>query len=216
MKRLTKQEIVVTNRIFNHTDDISDGYYGQKTIAATKGFVSQNYWIMFPVFNVNSLREGATFPTPNVYISFADDEIKDDNEGRVDGRVGVTYGNVDSMKWLGEVLRVKNAPYFIKTLNAMEGWSVNVYQKIKTNFRDNTPIYKVMESFDAKDVTAMEIKTAIKNSNDNLLKVGDTYDGELILWCVTVFSVEVQTSADDFDEKMKKAFDLFIRVLSLR
>ena len=222
MRRLTQAELEAAHRIFNHVDTISGGYYGRKTQAQVRRFVSLNRWIMFPPFNVNSLREGTTFPAPNVYVSFHGEdveEIRDDGNGRiVEGYVGVTYNNVDSMLWLDRVLKVNNAAYFIKTLNSMGvGWDVNIEQKIKTNHQDNTPVYRPMDSFCASTVTVDQIKDAIDNSRQNELNPDiDDYDGEPVLWCVTVFGVSISTSPAGFDMCVKEAFDLFIKVLSLR
>jgi len=217
MKRLSSQELSAAHRIFRRVDNISGGYYGYRTEAQVKKYVSQNRWIMFPVYNVPSLREGATFPAPNVYISFNRDEIKDNGDGQVNGWVGVTYNNVEAMLWLREILRVRNAPYFINTLNALsQGWHVYSGHKIKTNYKDNTPVYNNIETIDARTVDITGIKSALKKSDGTTLQQGMTYLGEPVIWCVSVLNASIETNESKFDKDVKEAFDLFIRVLSLR
>ena len=217
MKRLTESEVEATHRIFNHVDNISEAYYGKKTQNQAKKFVSQNRWIMFPVHNVTSLREGTMFPAPNVYVSFDGEEVADDGDGRVNGWVGVTYNNTESMTWLGEVLKYKNASLFTESIQSLgPNWIAFVEQKIKTNYQDNTPIYKTIKKFDAESVTALDIQNAIKLSNGHLLRPGDDYEGEPVLWCVTVFSVCRHVSEATFDQEVKVAFDFFVNALNLR
>lgn len=217
MQKLTKDEINATHRIFNHVNELNNGYYGHKTVNEAKKFVSQNRWIMFPVYNVPSLREGATFPAPNVYIAFYDDDISAHSNGRTDGWIGLTYGNTESMLWLGDILRKKNISYFINNINILgSGWIVSIDQKIKTNFQDNTPVYRNISQFDTHIVIADDIKKAISASNADLIKQGEFYNNEIVLWCVTIFSVIKETKVMEFDNDIKSIFDLFIKVLSLR
>jgi len=221
MTRLTQDELKATQRIFNHVNDLCGNYFGRKTFGEIRLFVSLNRWIMFPVFNVGSLKEGASYPAPNIYVAFRNG-IVDDGNGRADSWVGVTYNNKESMLWLDTVLKVNNAPFFINTINALDSdWKISIDQKTKTTFKDNTPEYRTIDSFEAKSVTVDDIKTGITKSNSMLFQPGDDYpfpDGhfEEVIGCVSTFNVSIWSTADTFDRYSKEAFDLFMRILTLR
>lgn len=221
MTRLTQDELKAAQRIFNNVNTLCGNYFGRKTIGEIQKFVSLNRWIMFPVFNVGSLREGASYPAPNIYVAF-DGDIVDDGKGHAESEIGVTYNNTESMLWLDRVLKVNNAPFFISTLNGLgPDWGVNISQKIKTTFKDNTPEYRTIETFDASTVTIDDIKKGISKSNSMLLQSGDDYpfpDGHLepVIWCVTIFNVSINSGVNTFDRYSKEAFDLFMRILTLR
>ena len=216
MKKLTREEKSSTYRIFNHVNDISENYYGRKTMDETNSFVSLNRWIMFPAYNVASLRDGAGFPAPNLYIS-CDDVIVADDYGRVNGWIGITYGNTQAMIWLHQLLKDKNVTNFIQLINNLgDKRAVSIEQKIKTGFYDNTPIYKSIEKFNASIVTDIDIKNSIKNSNAKLIRPGEMYDDESVIWCVTVFNIYKETFVSDFDNDVKIGFDFFNKILNLR
>ncbi len=214
MQRLSQDELQAAKRIYNRVNDLTNNYYGKKIAASVKDFVSSNRWIMFPVNNVTSLREGASHPVPNVFISF-EDIIVDNQCGQVNGWVGLTYNNSESMLWLHESLRPKKAEHFLKILSGLTSdWIVEISQKIKTNFQDNTPKYhQAVKPINASSATAEAIKTAIKNSDVQLPKRGDDYDSEPVLNAITMVSVLKETTVQTFDSDIKNVFELFFKVL---
>ena len=217
MKRLTQNELTAAHRIYNRVNDLIQNYYGKRSLDTVHKFVSENRWVMFPEYHLESLREAVTYPVPNVYISFPDGEIKCDKDGKVEGWIGLTFNNSESMLWLAQILKIKNAPFFISILNGMgRPWLVEIQQKIKTNYKDNTPLYDTMQEYDPAVVTAKDIKEAVTMSNVCLPKPQQLYHDEPVLWAVTVFSMSKRIHQESFDQDVKSAFDLFFRILSLR
>jgi len=217
MKRLTKEELTAAHLIYNRVSHLTQNYYGNRTQDVVHKFVSENRWVMFPEYHFGSLREAVTYPVPNVYISFPNGVVTSDLVGRVDGWIGLTFNNAESMLWLNEILRVRNADFFISVLKGMDlPWLVEVQQKIKTNYKDNTPRYETIHKCDAPYVSAEFIKEAVMQSNEKLPKVGEYYQDEPVLWAVTVFSVSKKITTVDFDPSVERAFELFFRILSLR
>lgn len=218
MKRLTENELKATNRIFNHVNRLVGNYYGFKSFGETKDFASMNRWIMFPVHNASSLREGTCLPVPNIYLSFEDGEIKDDGNGLVESWIGVSYGNSSSMVWLDEILkRSKKASSFIELIhNAGDHWDVSVHQKIHTNYWRSTPLYRELCNFKSRTVTPQEISKAIEDSDNNLISPGNLFDDEEVISCITVFSVKSQTDYTNSDERIKEAFNIFTSLLDIR
>ena len=214
MQRLTQNELQAAKRIYNRVNDLTNNYYGKKTADIVKDFVSSNRWIMFPVNNVTSLREGASHPVPNVFISF-EDIIVDDQNGKVNGWIGLTYNNSESMLWLHDILCPQKAEHFLKILNGLTSdWIVEISQKIKTNFQDNTPKYhQAVQPINATTATVAAIKTSIKNSDTQLPKRGDDYDSEPVLNAITMVSVLKETNVHTFDSDVKNVFELFFKVL---
>jgi len=225
MRRISPLEVQATHRIFNHVESVIGPYYGKKTCDQAKGYVSQNRWIMFPEYHIDSLREGALLPIPNVYVSFEPPEVKDDRTGKVEGWIGLTYHNVDSMIWLAEILRrKKKSTLFISMLQALGSsgwfgdWTVYVVNKTLTDCPDNTPKYRTFKEFRPSKVTADLIQKAVAASDQQLLRRGDPYpvDGNPVIWDVTVFQVSKWTTPSEFDDDVKLSFDLFFKALSLR
>jgi len=232
MKRLTKSEIASAKRIVNRTIAIANNvsnskmygsgvrpnYYGRdKTTAEVKDFVSTNRWIMFPVHNVTSLREGASNPTPNVYISFKD-EITDDGNGAPTGWIGLTYNNQMAMEWLKEVLSPKYSPAFMAILNGLKDpWCVEVAEKIKVCHYKHIPEYEPVRAYDPRTITVQDIKDGLQYSNDRLLRPGQYYkDAYEVEGAITIFGVHRHTDPSDFDTRAEEAFDLFFRALSVK
>lgn len=214
MERLKPDEIQAAKRIYNRVNGLANNYYGKKTADAVKHFVSANRWIMFPVSNVESLREGASHPVPNVFISF-DGYVKDNEQGQANGWIGLTYNNAEAMLWLHESLRPKNAADFIRILNALPNeWYLEVQQKIKTNYQDNTPIFHTVQALPVRSLNVQEIKAAIKDSDAKLPKRGDDFQSEPVLNAITMVSISKETTIALFDDDAKIAFDLFFRVLN--
>lgn len=214
MKKLSTKEVKATQRIFNRVDRLSGGYYGRKVESEAAKFVSLNRWIMFPVHNVSSLREGTKFPAPNIFVFFDGDVVSDDEDGRVGGYIGVTYNNVEAMAWLLKILRPANSSPFISVVNSLgPEWYFRVQQKIKTVFKDNTPRYRDMWAVKSDSLTVSDIKKAIADSNSRIIQPNDFYEDEPVLWCVTVVSIDKGTRPEVFDGDARTAFDLFNVVL---
>ena len=225
MRRISPAEVQATHRIFNHVESVIGPYYvgpyyGKKTRDQARGYVSQNRWIMFPEYHIDSLREGALLPIPNVYVSFDPPEIKDDRTGKVEGWIGLTYHNVDSMIWLAEILkRQKRSALFISMLQALgNDWAVYIVNKTLTDCPDNTPKYGTFKEFRPSTVTADKIQKAVVASDRQLLRRGDPYpvDGNPVIWDVTVFQVSKWTTPSEFDDDVRVSFDLFFKALSLK
>lgn len=218
MKRLTQQEVDAGHRIFTNVNRIAGGYYGRKTRQETRGYLSLNRWMMFPAYNVDSLREGTQMPLPNVFVGF-DDEFKDNGAGQAECYVGVTYGNKDSMLWLREILkRQKQTQSFVSLVNGMGGgWEASVTHKIHTEYWGATPKYSAVRSIPAVQVTKSKLQTAIDASDNSLVRKGTIDpDGETVVSCVTVVSIEAETDCDCFDDDVRDAFNLFVKLLTLR
>jgi hypothetical protein len=213
MKRLTQEEISATHRIFNHVESLIGPYYGRKTVDEAKEYVSANRWIMFPAFNITSLREGTTYPIPNVFVSF-ENEVRDNRTGQVDGWIGVTCNNSDAMLWLKDTLR-KKSPYLMNILNNIgDEWSVEIQQKIKTDYYESTPYYETIQEFKPSIVTPDDINAGIDMSNKHLPQQGDSYkQSHSVLSAITVFTVLKTTTIRTFDDDVKKAFDLFFKMI---
>lgn len=216
MKRFTNEEKKAIHRIFNHVDNLCGNYHGQKTFEGAQKFASLNRWTMYPHKTVMSLRDGAEAPYPNMYISPYGDIISDNGHGSVEGYIGVTYGNVDSFNIFLNLIE-KKPDDLIKPINNMgAGWLAYISQKIKTDFPKNTPVYRNIEEFDSSKVTIKQIDTAISESNSNLLQIGEIYEDEEVLWCVTIFGINRETSYTQFDRDIKEAFSLFEKLLKLK
>lgn len=218
MSRLSADELKATHRIFNHVDQVVN-YYGHKTLDETAQYVSENKWIMFPASNITSLREGTTYPLPNVFVSPDDEEISDDGDGRITGWIGFTYHNVEAMEALRAILRrpMSRGKVLLRELEILsDDWSVQSVHKIKTDSEKSTPKYSSVRSIAPSAVTIDAIGRAIDESDRTLPRKGDLYANQNpILWAVTTFSVERWTTPTIFDKDIRKAFDMFLRLVSL-
>lgn len=221
MRHFTNEEKKAIHRIFNHVDNLCSNYHGQKSPEEALKFASLNRWVMYPHKTVLSLRDGAQAPFPNIYIGFYEYEgeditILDNGHGQVEGYIGVSYGNTDSFTKFQELKRKKPAD-FMKLVNGMNaGWRAAINQKIKTDFPDNTPVYREIKSFESSKVTIKDIDRAISKSNNDLLQRGEIYNDEEVLWCVTIFGLSRETSYVKFDNDIKEAFALFQKLLNLK
>ena len=221
MHRISPEELAAAHRIFSRIESLVGPYYGLFTYDRVEKFISENRWLMFPEYHINSLREGAEMPLPNMYISF-DDEIKDDNEsGMAQCNVGVTYHNVQAMLVLWDILRRRTKANFLLNVVHSFGsaWDINIQHKTKTDSIQSTPRYSTFQSFKPQEIVVPnQIVNAIVDSNRNLLHRGDIYPetGTPVLWDVTVFGISISTNADTFDVVVKKAFDAFLKLLNLR
>lgn len=217
MKRLSKAEIDATCRIFQRVNALSEDYYGKKIRSEIEGYVSRNRWIMFPAASIGSLREGVSLPVPNVFVSF-EDEIRDNGHGKADCYTGTNYGSANAMTWLHSILRrSRQSTVFTESINAMgKDWEAYVAQKIHTGFWGSTPVYRTTWSKAADNVTLQDIQSAIDGSDQNLLKVGEFYEGEEVTDCVSIFGVSAYTNTDNFDKDIKDTFGLFTYWLSIR
>lgn len=218
MKKLTKAELDATHRLFTNVNGLVGGYYGHKTKQETAGYASRNRWIMLPVYNIDSLREGTQAPVPNVFIGF-DDEIVDDGAGHADCYVGTTYGNNDSMLWLRGILK-RSIPTktFMAMVNALGSeWMVCATHKVHTEYYGSTPKYSPVKCIPADKVTKAKLESAINDADSSKLRKGsfDT-DGDLVVSCSTVVSIEAETDEANFDDDIQTAFNLFVKLLTLR
>ena len=220
MKRLSSEELDATHRIFNHVNSLWSNYYGRKTWDETKSMASQNRWIMFPVANVDSLREGASHPMPNVFIGFEDEEIKDDGKGIATGLVylGVNYGNLGSMAIIHDFQRrKKKQAQFFQIINSLDDeWVFSVDQKAHTGYHLKTPVYILVEDVSASGLTPEKLSDMLEYSEDNLLDKGSLYGDEEVLDCITTVSVRTKVTPESFDQKMTEAFNLFQNLLGIR
>jgi hypothetical protein len=218
MQRLNQAELSATHRIFNLVELLIGPYYGHQTLDITKEYVSGNKWIMFPEKSVQSLREGANFPTPNIFISFDEGkDIQDDSTGKVNGNIGLTYHNVEAMIWLDSTLKRKSKGTTLVNLinNLGPDWVLEIQHKIKTNSPDSVPRYSTYDTLNTSTVTREQIRQCIADSNQSLLRAGDTYSGNPVLWNVTVFVLYKQITEATFNIDVKKAFDLFFKALTI-
>jgi len=219
MQRISQDELLATHRIYRHVETLIGPYYGHISIDRAKGYVSANRWIMFPEYHVESLREGAELPIPNVFVYFDGGEIVDNGSGLVNGHIGLTYHNVQAMLWLDEILRRgKKSELFLNILKGLgEGWNIEIQNKTQTDCPDSTPRYKVFRDFKPSWVSRDLITQGIIDSNRQLLHRGDAYPGgNPVLWDVTIFAVTKPTSVSSFDVDVQKSFDLLFKALSLR
>jgi hypothetical protein len=218
MQRINQDEYDATHRIFNNVERIVGPYYGRRTWDETARFVSENRWIMFPVSNVESLRDGTVYPLPNVFVS-AWPEIQDDGAGRVNGWLGFTYHNVGAMEALYSIIdprrRNRHLP-FLNILSSLD-FPIEIQRKTKTDSPNSTPRYEPFQQLDPSTVTTNQIMDAIEESNRTLLRQGDPYpeSGNPVIWSVTIFTVIKETVPATFDEDIKNAFGAFQQLLSL-
>jgi hypothetical protein len=221
MKRLTQDELESVHRIFNRVVSIvgnkHKGYHTKKTLEDSREFVSGNRWIMFPVANIMSLREGVESPTPNVYISFPD-EITDDGKGNViDGWIGLTYNNSGAMVWLNQLLTKRNSSAFLKIVNDLnQDWTVEVSKKIKLNHRDTVPVYETVTREPADKATLQSITNSIKLSDSALYHRDSIHPDGIVQWSITNFQFWKGTVTDTFQDDVVKCFDTFFAALNLR
>lgn len=219
MQRISQDELLAARRIFIHVEMLIGPYYGHISIDRAKGYVSANRWIMFPEYHVESLREGAELPIPNVFVNF-EGEVRDNGAGQVNGYIGLTYHNVQAMLWLDEILRRgKKSELFLNILKGLgEDWNIEIQNKTQTDCIESTPRYKVFRDFKPSKVSKDLITQSIIDSNRQLLHRGDPYPdgGNPVLWDVTIFAVSKPTSVPKFDADVKKSFDLLFKALSLR
>jgi len=219
MQRIAQDEFNATHRIFNNVERIIGPYYGRITRNETAMFVSENRWIMFPVNNVESLRDGTVYPLPNVFVS-VEDKIQDDGAGRVNGWLGFTYHNVDAMKALYSIIDPRRPSRHQPFLNIISnlGFPVEIQRKTKTDCPNSTPHYETFgPPFEPSIVTANQILDAIRESDRTLLRKDDIYSetGTPVIWSVTIFTAIKETVAATFDEDIKNVFDAFRQLLLL-
>lgn len=220
MARISKDEQIASQRIFNHVEDLIGPYYGHKTLADSQNYVSENRWIMFPEYHITSLREGTTYPMPNVFLSFPGD-ISDTGKGRVSsGCIGLTYNNVEAMLGLRDILkRTSKNTLLMSLIKSLDSaWFVEIQHKIKVNCKESAPRYSTHASFKPTAVTVRDLVDGIKDSDNNRLKVGDSHplDGNPVLWDVTCFCVFKDTDEAHFDADVQSTFSMFLKVLTIR
>lgn len=229
MKQISFDELTASLRIFNHVSDTvnrhlvdtsrTPSYYAQKALNEIRDMISANRWIMFPDVHFSTLREAASAPVPNVYVAFNRNIIEDDGQGKVNGVIGLSFNNSGAMDWLWQLFRRRsNTQAFMNILNVLDvDWKFEVSQKIKLNHQDSAPIYEQQNEFPAASVTALEIQSSIESSDANLPQHEDDYnDLGIVLNAITMAGVFKYTNVASFDEDVKKIFDLFFRILSLR
>jgi len=220
MHRINAAETTSAHRIFNRVENAVGPYYGRKTVAQARDFVSENRWIMFPQHGINSLREGANLPVPNMFVAFDGDEITDNGAGAINGNLGVTYHNVEAMLGLRQILKRKSHSDLL--VNVLKGlgdeWSVEIQRKTQTDCPDSTPHYETYRALKPSTVTAAELAQALKDSDRSLRCKGDTYPktGTEILWEVSIFVVWKDTKTTTFEGDAKKSFDLLLKMMTIR
>jgi hypothetical protein len=177
---------------------------------------------LFPKNGIDTLREGALYPLPNVFVS-VEDIIRDDDSGRVDGWLGFTYHNVEAMQAFYDILKRKTQRAVLHDIimELNDAWSIEIQRKTKTDCPGNTPKYATFKAFKPSELVDenMElIKETIKDSNRTLLQYGDEYPetGNPVLWSVTIFTVIKKTNPSVFDGHMKDTFNAFLKLLDIR
>lgn len=217
MKRLTDEEVSTAKRIFDNVNTLANGYYGHKTLEEIKKYVSMNRWIMFPVSNIESKSEGASFGAPNMFVSFDQEEIVDNGRGQAEAYVGVTYGNSTSMLWLNDTLRrAAKRNRFIPLVNGLgSDWYTYISKKVHFGHQNRVPSYYTESESECSTVTADDIRAAISLSDNSLYRRGEIVDDEEVVDCISVFSVETETTVDSFNICAKKAFEIFQAFLNL-
>lgn len=223
MKQFTESELKAINRIYNHTDNLTNGFFGSqkrhpglKTQAETTEYASRNRWIMFAAPGIDSLREGAGAPFPNIYIS-CDEEFQDNGNGQTDGWVGFSFGNQSSMFGLRYMLKRKNrAASFVSFLNNLgPAWTFEVYQKYHVGTFKSTPRYLEIQGVDAGKVTLDDILDGIEVSDNSLIQRGQIVDDEEVIDCVTTIGVGSELTVSNFDQRIKEIFSIFPPILNL-
>jgi hypothetical protein len=220
MHRINASETAAAHRIFNRVEEAVGPYYGTKTVHQARDFVSENRWIMFPKYGINSLREGATMPMPNMFVSVAEDkEITDDGAGALNGSLGVTYHNVEAMLSFRQILKRKSHSALL--LNVLKGlnndWSIEIQLKTQTDCPDSTPHYETYWADQPPAVTIANLAQALNDADHNLRIKGDTYPktGTEVLWEVPIFVVWKNTVTATFVDDTKKAFDLMLKMMTI-
>jgi hypothetical protein len=218
MTRISQEEYEAVHRIFNYVEGLVGPYYGSKTIDETMELVSNNRWIMFPVKNVTSLREGVEYPTPNVFLAADAEEINDNGTGKISGNIGVTYHNVMSMAVLREKLKWKASKESLLQIvkGIPEDWNVEIVHKTKTDTNESTPQYDIFKSFKPSEVTMELLRSTIYDSDTHLLVKDDIYPktGTPVLWSVTVLVVSKPVTLESFDIDAKQVFKVFFDLLT--
>jgi hypothetical protein len=217
---MSSTELAATHRIFNHVDSLVN-YYGHKTLDEAALFVSENRWIMFPVRGINSLREGATSPVPNVFVSMDGEDISDDGTGRVTGYVGMTYHNVEAMAHLWDIFkhRKTKGTVLMNTIHRLsDEWQVKAIHKINSDAPGSLPHYDIFRAQNPSVTTLDSIKSSLADSDIGLPQKGDIckISGNPILWAVTIFDIEKETDPSIFDRDVKEIFDIFLQLHLLR
>jgi hypothetical protein len=222
MHRINAAETAAAHRIFNRVEDAIGPYYGRKTVAQARDYVSENRWIMFPQHGITSLREGAELPVPNMFVSVGGEniEIKDNGAGAIDGNLGVTYHNVEAMLGLRQILKRKShSDLLINMLKSLgDEWSVEIQRKTQTDCPDSTPHYETYRAYKPSALTADGLAQALKDSDRTLRCKGDTYPptGTDILWEVSIFVVWKDTETATFERDAKKSFDVLLKMMTIR
>jgi hypothetical protein len=99
-----------------------------------------------------------------------------------------------------------------------DDWIIEIQHKTQTDCPFSVPLYRTFSSFKPSALTSIDmIRQAIKDSNKNLLRPGDAYPdtGNPVLGSVTIFVVSNMTTYASFDDVVKKAFDVFLRLYNL-
>lgn len=220
MHRINDSEAAAAHRIFNRVEQLVGPYHGFKTKAQTRGYVSENRWIMYPMKGVESLREGTTLPLPNMFLSYGEDrEISDNGRGESRCCVGVTYHNVQAMEILRHILR--RQPLGGRLVQVLRGlgneWTAEIQRKTQTDCPGSTPHYETYKAYDASKVTAADIAQALKDSDRTLRRNGDIYPrtGTEILWEVSVFTVWKDTDTATYAQDVRKSFKAMISMTEI-
>ena len=216
MRKLSSQELAATHRIYNHVDSVVN-YYGRKTLDETALFVSENRWIMFPVLGIDSLREGATSPVPNVFVCMDGDDIDDDGQGKSTGGIGLTYHNVAAMAQLGSIFkrpRTRGSVLMAAIHGLSDDWQVRVEHKISSDAPGSVPHYDLFRSQKPSKTTLDSLKKALEDSDKALPRKDDIckFSGNPILWAVTILVISKETDPTTFDVDAKEIFDIFLRL----
>lgn len=212
--RLTANEIKSTHRIFNNVNNLVGNYYQQnKSEQEAKLFVSENKWIMFPSVAITSLKEGAKYPLPNVFIYF-ENFITDNGSGiPVDGCIGFTFNNEGAMDWLN--LLLAKHPIFLNTLHILgDSWTIRIQHKVKTKFYENTPLYETTDTITTSTATVDDIKNKVLEACKTLPKKDDYFKDELVIWSTVVFVVD-KPITETYTNDLQDIFRLLLLALSL-
>lgn len=215
MTRVSQAEYFAAYRIFNFADKINGGYYGQITLDRIYQLVSQNRWIVVPRKGIDTIDEAKSASVPNIYFSFG--EVIEDEKGRANCGIGITFHNDDAMEIIRATLKRKTlSESFISILQKFDDtWDVCYWHKIGTHSPNSTPYYeRSSEAYSPSGVTRQGLIDGLEQSDLNRPQRGDIYPGTgtEVLRSSSIFSIRKEITVADFDKNIKDLFDVF-RVL---
>lgn len=212
MTRVSQAEYLAAYRIFNYVDKINGGYYGQITLDRIYKLVSQNRWIVIPRKGLDTIEEAKSAPVPNIYLSF--EEVIEDEKGRANCDVGITFHNVDAMVIIREALRRKTiSERLIGNLQKFDDtWDISFWHKISTHSPNSTPYYeRSSDIFNPSGVIRQDLIEGLEQSDLNRPQRGDIYPrtGTEVLGSSSIFSISKYITIADFDKNIINLCNVF-------